>query len=199
MAEVSVSSVVKRFGTVEVVHGIDLEIAEREFVVLVGPSGCGKSTLLRMIAGLEDVTDGRDRHRRQGRQRTGAEETGTSPWCSRTTRSIPISTSTGTCRSRSRCRTVPKDEIGKRVENAARILDIEPLAGAAPRAAFGRPAPARGDGTGHRARSQGVPVRRAAVQSRRQAARRHAHRDQEAAPDGRYDGRSTSPTIRSRR
>ena len=58
MAEVSLRQVVKRFGTVEVVHGIDLEIADREFVVLVGPSGCGKSTLLRMIAGLEDVTDG---------------------------------------------------------------------------------------------------------------------------------------------
>ena len=58
MAEVSLRQVVKRFGTVEVVHGIDLEIADREFVVLVGPSGCGKSTLLRMIAGLEDVTEG---------------------------------------------------------------------------------------------------------------------------------------------
>ncbi len=48
----------KSYGSLPVVHGIDLTIAEGEFVVFVGPSGCGKSTLLRMIAGLEDVTDG---------------------------------------------------------------------------------------------------------------------------------------------
>ena len=48
----------KNFGSLEVIHGIDLEIAEGSFVVFVGPSGCGKSTLLRMIAGLEEVTDG---------------------------------------------------------------------------------------------------------------------------------------------
>lgn len=58
MAEVSLRNVVKRYGAVDVVHGIDLEIAHNEFVVLVGPSGCGKSTTLRMIAGLEEISDG---------------------------------------------------------------------------------------------------------------------------------------------
>jgi multiple sugar transport system ATP-binding protein len=58
MAELQLHQVVKRFGHTEVIHGIDLEIEHGEFVVFVGPSGCGKSTLLRMIAGLEDVTDG---------------------------------------------------------------------------------------------------------------------------------------------
>jgi multiple sugar transport system ATP-binding protein len=58
MASVSLTDVVKRFDRAEVVHGIDLEVADGEFVVLVGPSGCGKSTTLRMIAGLEDVTSG---------------------------------------------------------------------------------------------------------------------------------------------
>jgi multiple sugar transport system ATP-binding protein len=58
VAEVSLRQVVKRFGEVGVVHGIDIDIADTEFLVLVGPSGCGKSTLLRMIAGLEDVTSG---------------------------------------------------------------------------------------------------------------------------------------------
>ncbi len=48
----------KSFGSLEVIHGIDLKITEGSFVVFVGPSGCGKSTLLRMIAGLEEVTDG---------------------------------------------------------------------------------------------------------------------------------------------
>ena len=58
MAEVAISQVRKSYGAQEVIHGIDAEIADGEFVVLVGPSGCGKSTLLRMIAGLEEVTSG---------------------------------------------------------------------------------------------------------------------------------------------
>jgi multiple sugar transport system ATP-binding protein len=58
MAEVSLRKVVKRYDEVEAVRGIDLDISDHEFVVLVGPSGCGKSTTLRMIAGLEDISDG---------------------------------------------------------------------------------------------------------------------------------------------
>ena len=58
MANVSVRNLKKNYGTVEVIHGIDVDIRNGEFVALVGPSGCGKSTLLRMIAGLEDVSGG---------------------------------------------------------------------------------------------------------------------------------------------
>jgi multiple sugar transport system ATP-binding protein len=58
MAQVSVRKLVKKYGQMEVVHGIDFDVADKEFVVLVGPSGCGKSTTLRMIAGLETVTGG---------------------------------------------------------------------------------------------------------------------------------------------
>src|SRR6187431_1009820 len=58
MAQVSLRKVVKYYDDVEAVSAIDLEIADKEFVVLVGPSGCGKSTTLRMIAGLEDITGG---------------------------------------------------------------------------------------------------------------------------------------------
>ncbi|MGE0522202.1 MAG: ABC transporter ATP-binding protein [Variibacter sp.] len=58
MAKVSLANIVKRFGSVEVVKDVSLEIGDEEFVVFVGPSGCGKSTTLRMIAGLEDVTQG---------------------------------------------------------------------------------------------------------------------------------------------
>ncbi len=58
MAEVNLRQVRKSFDRSEVLHGIDLDIANEEFVVLVGPSGCGKSTTLRMIAGLEEITDG---------------------------------------------------------------------------------------------------------------------------------------------
>lgn len=59
MAEVRLEGICKSYGAHAVVHGIDLIVNEGEFVVLVGPSGCGKSTILRMIAGLEDITDGR--------------------------------------------------------------------------------------------------------------------------------------------
>ena len=58
MGAVTIQNVRKSFGTVEVLHGIDVDIQEGEFTVLVGPSGCGKSTLLRLIAGLEDITSG---------------------------------------------------------------------------------------------------------------------------------------------
>ena len=58
MAAVEIRGVKKRFGGTEVLHGVDVEIADGEFVVLVGPSGCGKSTLLRMIAGLEEISAG---------------------------------------------------------------------------------------------------------------------------------------------
>jgi multiple sugar transport system ATP-binding protein len=58
MASVSIRGVQKQFGGTQVIRGVDVEIADGEFAVLVGPSGCGKSTLLRMIAGLEEITGG---------------------------------------------------------------------------------------------------------------------------------------------
>jgi multiple sugar transport system ATP-binding protein len=58
MAEVTIRDLRKAYGAAQVIHGLNLDIADGEFVVLVGPSGCGKSTLLRMIAGLEEVTAG---------------------------------------------------------------------------------------------------------------------------------------------
>ena len=58
MADVKIRGVRKSYGSAEVIRGVDLDIGNGEFVVFVGPSGCGKTTLLRMIAGLEDITDG---------------------------------------------------------------------------------------------------------------------------------------------
>jgi sn-glycerol 3-phosphate transport system ATP-binding protein len=62
MAAISLRNVIKRYGTGpkanQVIHGVNAEIADREFVVIVGPSGCGKSTLLRMVAGLEEISGG---------------------------------------------------------------------------------------------------------------------------------------------
>jgi len=61
MATIDLDRLIKRYGQSTVVHGIDLSIQDGEFVVLVGPSGCGKSTTLRMIAGLEEISDGQIR------------------------------------------------------------------------------------------------------------------------------------------
>ena len=58
MAKVHFRRVTKRYGELEIIHGIDLDVADGEFIVIVGPSGCGKSTLLRMVAGLETISTG---------------------------------------------------------------------------------------------------------------------------------------------
>jgi ABC-type sugar transport system ATPase subunit len=58
MSQLELNNVSKSFGATKVIHGVDLAVKDREFVVFVGPSGCGKSTLLRIIAGLEKVTSG---------------------------------------------------------------------------------------------------------------------------------------------
>ena len=62
MASIEFNNVIKRYGTGpkanQVIHGVSAEVKDGEFVVIVGPSGCGKSTLLRMVAGLEEITEG---------------------------------------------------------------------------------------------------------------------------------------------
>src|SRR3954454_9969080 len=58
MASVTIQAVKKNFGETAILHGVDIDIADGSFTVLVGPSGCGKSTLLRMIAGLEEINSG---------------------------------------------------------------------------------------------------------------------------------------------
>jgi sn-glycerol 3-phosphate transport system ATP-binding protein len=58
MAEIAFAGVKKKYGDTQVIHGIDMQIADGELIVIVGPSGCGKSTLLRMVAGLEQITEG---------------------------------------------------------------------------------------------------------------------------------------------
>src|SRR6056297_1748560 len=58
MATVTLEDVKKSYGKTDVIHDVDVNIADGEFIVIVGPSGCGKSTLLRMVAGLESVSEG---------------------------------------------------------------------------------------------------------------------------------------------
>jgi lactose/L-arabinose transport system ATP-binding protein len=58
MSGLQLNDVIKRYGATQVIHGVDLDIEDGEFCVFVGPSGCGKSTLLRMVAGLEETSEG---------------------------------------------------------------------------------------------------------------------------------------------
>ncbi len=183
MATLRIERLVKRYGPVTAVAGIDLAVADREFVVLVGPSGCGKSTTLRMIAGLEEVTDGeiwigeRLVNELEPKDRDIAmvfQDYALYPHMS-----VFENMAFGL-----RYRRYAKAEIRRRVADAAQILGIEPLLGQAPEAALGRPAPARRDGPRDRARPRGLPLRRAALEPRRQAPRADAHRDQAPAPAG---------------
>jgi multiple sugar transport system ATP-binding protein len=136
MAQVTLNKVVKRFDDVYAVAGIDLEIADSEFVVLVGPSGCGKSTTLRMIAGLEEISDGeiavdgyvvndvppKDRDMAMVFQNYAL---------------YPHMTVYENMSFGLRLKRFPKDEIDRRVQEAARILDIKELLERKPRALSG--------------------------------------------------------------
>ncbi len=88
MARVRTQNLEKVYGGgFKAVHGINLDVADGEFMVLVGPSGCAKSTTLRMIAGLETITGGEMAHRRHAWSTTWPRASAASPWCSRTMRS----------------------------------------------------------------------------------------------------------------
>jgi multiple sugar transport system ATP-binding protein len=126
MAEVSLRKVAKRYDDVEAVRGIDLDIADHEFVVLVGPSGCGKSTTLRMIAGLEDISG--------GDILIGGDIMNDVPPKDRDIAMVfqnyalyPHMTVAENMSFGLRLKRFPKAEIAKRVDEAARILDIKEL------------------------------------------------------------------------
>ncbi|WP_274424700.1 ABC transporter ATP-binding protein [Chelativorans sp. YIM 93263] len=126
MATVSLHKLVKRYASVEVVHGIDLEVADREFIALVGPSGCGKSTTLRMIAGLEDISG--------GEIRIDGEVVNDLPPRSRNISMVfqsyalyPHMSVRENMGFSLKIARRPQDEIDQRVAEAARTLDLEPL------------------------------------------------------------------------
>jgi len=116
----------KSFGEVDVIHGIDLEIEDGEFVVFVGPSGCGKSTLLRLIAGLDDPTSGDIMLQGNRVNSVPASERGLSmvfqSYALYPHMSVRSNLSFGLENAR-----MPREEIKRRVDNAATLLQIEPL------------------------------------------------------------------------
>ena len=126
MAVVTLNKVVKYYDETLAVRGIDLEIADEEFLVLVGPSGCGKTTTLRMIAGLEDISD--------GEIRIGDVVVNDVPPKDRNIAMVfqnyalyPHMSVYENMSFGLKLKRVDKGEIDRRVQEAARILDIVPL------------------------------------------------------------------------
>jgi len=126
MAQVNLRRLVKTYDDTPAVRGIDLDIPDKEFVVLVGPSGCGKTTTLRMIAGLEDITE--------GDVVIGDEVVNDVPPKDRNIAMVfqnyalyPHMTVRENMSFGLRLKKFPKDDIERRVQNAARILDIGEL------------------------------------------------------------------------
>ena len=137
MAQVSIRKVVKAYeGNVQAVKGIDLEIGDEEFVVLVGPSGCGKSTTLRMIAGLEEITS--------GEIWIGGDVVNDVPPRDRDIAMVfqnyalyPHMSVFDNMAFGLKLRKFPKDEIKRRVDDAAKMLDIQMLLDRKPKALSG--------------------------------------------------------------
>jgi multiple sugar transport system ATP-binding protein len=136
MAGISVRKIVKSYDSAIVVHGIDLEIADREFVVLVGPSGCGKSTTLRMIAGLEEISS--------GEIHIGGRLVNDVPPRDRDIAMVfqnyalyPHMTVFDNMAFGLKLRRTPREDIRRRVEDAARMLDITALLARKPKALSG--------------------------------------------------------------
>ena len=132
MADLELRRVSKRFGGVTAVADIDLEIAHREFVVIVGPSGCGKSTLLRVIAGLEELTTGEIHVGGEAVHRTPPAKRGIA-MVFQNYALYPHKTVAGNMGFALRMAKVPGPEIERRVNEAARILQIEDLLERKPR------------------------------------------------------------------
>jgi ABC-type sugar transport system ATPase subunit len=126
MADVKLNSVKKTYDKTEVVHGVDLDIKSGEFVVFVGPSGCGKSTLLRMIAGLEEITEGEISIGGEVVNNVIAAERGVA-MVFQSYALYPHMTVFENMSFALKQAKAPKDEIQQRVTEAAKILQIENL------------------------------------------------------------------------
>ncbi|UOM34887.1 ABC transporter ATP-binding protein [Acuticoccus sp. I52.16.1] len=126
MGAITLEGVEKWFGSVQVIKGVDLEIADGEFVIFVGPSGCGKSTLLRLISGLEDISRGRLLI--DGRDVTAEPPSGRGlAMVFQSYALYPHMTVRENMGFGLKTAGAPKKEIKAKVDEAARVLQLEPL------------------------------------------------------------------------
>jgi multiple sugar transport system ATP-binding protein len=126
MAQLALKGLCKRFGTVEAVRGIDLDVAHEEFVVLVGPSGCGKSTILRMIAGLEESSGG-EIHIGDRMVNNLAPKDRNIAMVFQNYALYPHKTVYGNMAFALRAQRLPRSDVERRVQQAAAILGLEDL------------------------------------------------------------------------
>ena len=126
MANVTLKNIRKNYDKTEVIHGVDLDINSGEFIVFVGPSGCGKSTLLRMIAGLEDITEGEISIDGEIVNKIIAAERGVA-MVFQSYALYPHMTVFDNMAFALKQAKTPVDEIQRRVKEAAKILQIENL------------------------------------------------------------------------
>ena len=176
MADITIRGLRKSYGSSEIVHGIDLDIRDGEFVVVLGPSGCGKSTLLRLIAGLEEITGGEIAIGGRVVNRLEPRERG----CAMVFQNYalyPHMTVAENIGYALKVAGVSKRERTERIARVAKILELDALPRPQARRALGRATPARRHGPRHDPRAERLPLRRAALQSRRQAPRADADRD----------------------
>ena len=124
MSGVILGEVIKRYGNVQVIHGVDLQIEDGEFCVFVGPSGCGKSTLLRMVAGLEETTDGHIRIGQREVTRLDPSERGVA-MVFQTYALYPHMTVEENMGFGLRMNGHPKAEIAEKVARASKILKLD--------------------------------------------------------------------------
>ena len=136
MTGVTLEKVVKRYGETQVIHGVDLAVEEGELCVFVGPSGCGKSTLLRMIAGLEETTDGAIRIAGEDVTRRDPSERGVA-MVFQTYALYPHMTVAENMGFGLKMTGHPRQEIARRVTEAARVLRLEPYLDRKPKALSG--------------------------------------------------------------
>jgi lactose/L-arabinose transport system ATP-binding protein len=136
MAQVTLQKVVKRYGDVQVIHGIDLDIKDGEFCVFVGPSGCGKSTLLRMVAGLEETTEGKMQIGARDVTRVDPSERGVA-MVFQTYALYPHMTVAENMGFGLKMTGHPKSEIESKVKEASRILKLDDYLSRKPKALSG--------------------------------------------------------------
>jgi lactose/L-arabinose transport system ATP-binding protein len=136
MSGVELKSVVKSFGDVKVIHGVDLKVDDGEFCVFVGPSGCGKSTLLRMVAGLENTTSGEIRIGPRDVTRIDPAERGVA-MVFQTYALYPHMTVAENMGFGLKMTGHPANEVAAKVTEASRILKLDPLLQRKPKALSG--------------------------------------------------------------
>lgn len=136
MSGVTLNKVIKKYGDVQVIHGIDLDIRDGEFCVFVGPSGCGKSTLLRMVAGLEETTGGQIQIGNRDVTREDPAQRGVA-MVFQTYALYPHMTVRDNMGFGLKMNGHPKAEIREKVAEATRILKLEPYLDRKPAALSG--------------------------------------------------------------